>query len=110
MTLSIDAVQVYLSYFVGFMMLTGVFVNAIGPAAVREAYARWGFSPQFRYVTAILEAVATALILIGATCSAGLALAAAIMLAAMAILWRARQYLQSLPAALVLTAAVAAML
>ncbi|ARR56046.1 hypothetical protein HY78_22630 [Rhizorhabdus wittichii DC-6] len=104
-----DSVQAVLGYAVAFVMATGVAVNLAGPAGIRAAYARWGYPAGFRFVTALLEALSAILIPIEATRPWGLMLAAAIMLAAIATLVRAREHLHALPAIAIGLAAVAAL-
>ena len=105
-----DAVQAVLGYAVAFVMATGGVVNLAGPAGIRAAYARWGYPAGFRFVTASLEAFSAILVLVGATRSSGLLLAVAIMLAAIATLVRAREYLHALPAIAIGVAAVMALI
>lgn len=62
----------------------GACVNAIGPKAIREDYARWGYPKGFRFVTAVLELIAAVLVAIPDARPIGAVLAAAIMAAAVA--------------------------
>jgi len=80
----------------------GALVNLIGPRPIRAEYERWGYPKNFRFVTAALEAITVALLLLPSTRLAGLALGAAIMVAAIATLVRAGQYRQTAPAGIVL--------
>lgn len=100
--------QLYLGYFVAFVFASGVIVNLVGPAGIRDGYNRWGYPPYFRFVTAALEGLALVLIVIDSTRVAGLALAALIMLAAIVTLVRASEAKHAIPALIVLLAAAAA--
>lgn len=89
-------------YLVAAVFLVGTLVNLVAPGSIREQYAGWGYPRWFHFVTAGLEAVACALILIPSMRTAGLALGILIMLAAIGTLVRARQYPHILPAFMIL--------
>jgi len=79
--------------------------NAIGGAAVRAEFVRWGYPAWWNLVTAALEALAAALIVLPQTRIWGLALAAMVIIAAIAtVVWR-REY-KHLPPAVALIALI----
>jgi hypothetical protein len=102
-------IQLYLAYGVVAIMVVGTLVNLLGPAGIKAAYTRWGFPTYFRFVTAGLEGLAALLILMEPAREAGLLLAAAIMVAAVATLVRCREASHTPPALIVLTAALLAL-
>lgn len=102
--------QIYLGYFVALVFATGVIINLVGPAGIRDAYTRWGYPPYFRFVTAAVEALALVLIMVESTRTAGLALAAMVMLAAITTLVRASETKHALPALVVMISAIVAAL
>jgi uncharacterized membrane protein YphA (DoxX/SURF4 family) len=66
----------------------GIF-NGIGGAAVREKFMRWGYPAWWNFVTAGLEILCAALIVVPGTRVSGLALAALVLIAAIAtVAWR----------------------
>jgi hypothetical protein len=63
--------------------------NAIGGAAVRAEFVRWGYPAWWNFVTAALEGLAAALIFLPETRVWGLAFAAMVLIAAIAtVTWR----------------------
>ena len=104
-----SATQLYLAYGVAAIMAIGALVNLVGPAGIRDAYARWRYPANFRFVTAALEALSAVLVVIEATRAAGLLLTAAIMIAAVATLVRARELAHMAPGLIVLAAALLAL-
>ena len=87
-------------------------VNAVGPAAIRGEFARWGYPPWWRFLTGGLEIVSAALIGLPATRPIGLALGALVILAAALTVLRFREYARLAPlgvfAALIVVAAASA--
>lgn len=67
-------------------------VNAIGSAAIRDDFVRWGYPRWWHLVTGGLEVLAAALIMVPAIRVAGLGLGAAICVAAVATVIRHRDY------------------
>ena len=79
--------------------------NAIGGAAVRAEFIRWGYPGWWNLVTAALEVLGAALIVVPETRIWGLALGAMVMIAAMAtVMWR-REY-KHLPPSVALAALI----
>jgi uncharacterized membrane protein YphA (DoxX/SURF4 family) len=67
-------------------------VNAIGPGAIKDDFVRWGYPRWWNLVTGGLEVLAAVLIALPATRLAGLVLAAAICIAAVATVVRHGDY------------------
>ena len=101
-----DPLISWVIYAVAGIFLIGAIVNFVGPASIRQEYAQWGYHPSFRFVTAALEGAAFVLIMNSSTRSIGLVLSALIMLGAIGTLFRAHQFAQSIPAAVVLVLSV----
>lgn len=77
--------------------------NAIGGAAVQASFVRWGYPAWWNFITAALEMLSAALIVLPETRIWGLALGATVLIAAIAtVAWR-REY-QHLPPAVALAA------
>lgn len=89
---------------VGLFFIIGAIGNWIAPPKIAADYARWGYPASFHYVTAVLEALAAAMILLPSTRSAGAVLGALVMGAAIATLLKHREYGHAIPAAIVLVA------
>ena len=71
--------------------------NAIGGAAVQAGFVRWGYPAWWNLVTAALEMLSAALIVLPETRIWGLALGAMVLIAAMAtVTWR-REYMHLPP-------------
>ncbi len=85
---------------VAFLVAVGA-IHLAGGKAIREAYAAWRYPPNFHLVTGLLEMAAAVLLAFPATRIWGLALAAAVTLAALLTLLRHRQ-VSHLPAPLLL--------
>ncbi|MGD0722487.1 MAG: DoxX family protein [Roseiarcus sp.] len=66
--------------------------NAIGGAAAQAQFLRWGYPAWWNFVTAALEVLGAALVVIPETRIWGLALMAMVMIAAIATLARRREY------------------
>ena len=80
-------------------------LNAIGGAAVQAQFLRWGYPAWWNLMTAALEILSAALIVLPETRIWGLALGAMVLIAAMAtVTWR-REY-RHLPPGVALTALV----
>jgi len=71
--------------------------NAIGTAATRDDFARWGYPGWWCRVTGGLEVAAAALIAYPATRGIGLALGAAVVAAALATVLRRREFSHTAP-------------
>jgi hypothetical protein len=80
----------------------GIF-NAIGGAVVQARFLRWGYPAWWNYITAALEMLSAALIVVPETRIWGLALAAIILVAAIATVTRLRDY-EHLPPGVALAA------
>ena len=79
--------------------------NAFGGAAVQAGFIRWGYPAWWNFVTAALEILSAALIVLPETRIWGLALGAMVMIAAIAtVTWR-REY-KHLPPAVALAALI----
>jgi hypothetical protein len=77
--------------------------NAIGGAAVKAQFMRWGYPAWWNFVTAALELLSAALIVFPETRIWGLALATMVLIAAIATVARLREY-KHLPPGLALAA------
>jgi hypothetical protein len=63
--------------------------NAVGGAAVQAGFIRWGYPAWWNFVTAALEMLSAALIVVPETRIWGLALGAMVLMAAVAtVIWR----------------------
>ena len=79
--------------------------NAIGGAAVQAGFIRWGYPAWWNFVTAALEALSAALIVVSRARIWGLALGAMVLIAAMAtVTWRGEY--EHLPPAVALAALI----
>jgi uncharacterized membrane protein YphA (DoxX/SURF4 family) len=79
--------------------------NAIGGAAVQAQFMRWGYPAWWNFVTAALEVLGAALIVLPETRIWGLALGAMVLIAAIAtVTWR-REY-RHLPPGVALVALI----
>jgi hypothetical protein len=78
-------------------------VNAVGSAAIKDDFVRWGYPRWWNFVTGGLELLVAALIATPGTRVAGLGLGAAICIAAVATVVRHRDYAH-VPPGVVLTA------
>jgi uncharacterized membrane protein YphA (DoxX/SURF4 family) len=76
----------------GVVMIGAGVVNFVGPRSVRDSFARWGYPAGFHRVTGGLEGSAGLLLLIPATARAGAIGSAAILLAAVMMLIRHRDW------------------
>lgn len=91
--------------------LFGGLSNLIGPPGIRASYRRWGYPSWFRFVTAALEFMVAAMLLMPDYRVAGAILGTAIMLAATATLLRNREYGHAIaPPIVILLIAACAML
>ena len=77
--------------------------NAIGGAAAQAQFQRWGYPAWWNFVTAALEILSAALIVLPETRIWGLALAAIVLIAAIATVTRLGEY-KHLPPGLALAA------
>jgi membrane protein HdeD len=100
-------IAVGLPIVLGVVMIGAGVVKFVGPASVRESFARWGYPAKFHRVTGGLEVAAGLLLLIPTTSPVGAFGSAAILLAAVATLIRHRDW-GHLPGAVILIAAAAA--
>lgn len=69
----------------------GVLLNTLGPKGIKNSYIRWGLSANFRFLTALLELVALALIWFGYPLPGYLA-ALVVMTGSVFILFRSKEY------------------
>ncbi|MBX5165442.1 MULTISPECIES: DoxX family protein [unclassified Rhizobium] len=72
--------------------LLGAVINAFGRKGVQEEFVRYGFPSWWRWVTAMLEFVTSALLVLRPTFAIGAALGACIMVAAIFAVVRARDF------------------
>jgi uncharacterized membrane protein YphA (DoxX/SURF4 family) len=87
----------------GVVMVGAGIVNFIGPASVREAFARWGYPSGFHRITGALEIAAGLLLILPATVQLGAIATAIILIGAIGTLIRSRDW-SHLPGAFVLAA------
>lgn len=71
--------------------------NAIGPAAQRQSFVRWGYPPWWRLLTGLLELATAALVALPATQKTGLFVGAVIMVVAAATVVRHREFSHLVP-------------
>lgn len=69
----------------------GVILNTLGPKGIKDSYIRWGLSENFRFLTALLELAALALIWSGNPLP-GYLTALVVMAGAVYILCRSKEY------------------
>jgi hypothetical protein len=81
-----------LAWLLALAFLGAGIVNAAGPGAIRDDFVRWGYPRWWNLVTGGLEALVAVLIAIPAGRVAGLALGAAICVAAVATVVRHKEY------------------
>lgn len=93
----------------GVVMAGAGIVNFIGPASVREAFARWGYPSGFHRATGALEIAAGLLLILPVTVQLGAIATAIILIGALGTLIRFRDW-SHLPGAFVLTAAATAVI
>ena len=72
-------------------------VNAMGPAALKDDFIRWGYPAWWCYLTGGLEVATAVLVAVPAGRGAGLALGAAIVAAAVLTVLRHRRYAHLAP-------------
>lgn len=98
-----------LSWVLAAFFLIGAIGNWFTPSHVRADYIRWGYPDWFHRVTAILELVVAILMIAATSRTWGIALGAAIMLAAIATLLRHREFRHALlPTSVLVVLAVTA--
>jgi hypothetical protein len=97
---------ILLAWLLALAFLGAGVVNAVGSAAIKDNFVRWGYPRWWNLVTGGLEVLAAALIAIPATRVAGLMLATVICIAAVATVLRHKDYGHLAPG-LVLTALAA---
>jgi len=86
-----------MAWLLAFALAGAGLFNAVGGAAVKAEFVRWGYPAWWNLVTAAVEVLAAALIVFPETRIWGLALAAMVMIAALAtVIWR-REYRHLLP-------------
>ncbi len=86
-----------LAWLLALAFLGAGIVNAVGSAAIKDDFVRWGYPRWWNLVTGGLEALVAALIAIPAARAAGLALGAAICAAAVAtVVWH-KEYGRAAP-------------
>jgi hypothetical protein len=74
-------------------------INASAPKAVREQFVRYGFPYWWCWVTALLELLTSALLVLRPTFTIGVVLGGCIMVAAIAAIVRVRDFRHILPPA-----------
>jgi uncharacterized membrane protein YphA (DoxX/SURF4 family) len=91
---------------IGLFFVVGGIGNWIAPPRVVADYERWGYPRYFHYLTAVLELAAGALILNPGTRPFGAVLGALVMAAAVATLFRHKEFKHAIPAILALAGCV----
>ena len=86
------SVATLLAWLLALAFLSAGVVNAVGSAAIKDEFVRWGYPHWWNLVTGGLEALAAALIALPATRVAGLVLGAAICVAAVATVVHYKDY------------------
>ena len=86
-----------LAFALAAFFVVGFFINTFAVKLVNPDYIRWGYPDWFHYVSGGLDLVVALLLPVAATRPYGLALGAAIMLAAMATVVRYREYHRAVP-------------
>lgn len=71
-----------LAWLLAAFFIVGAVINCALPVSIRKDYERWGYPDWFHYVTAALELVVAALLLVPASRPLGAALGTAVMAAA----------------------------
>jgi hypothetical protein len=105
MTISGISVASATAWLLAFAFAGAGLFNAIGGAAVRAQFVRWGYPAWWNFVTAALELLSAALIVVPETRIWGLALGAMVLVAAIAtVIWR-RDY-RHLPPGVALAALI----
>jgi uncharacterized membrane protein YphA (DoxX/SURF4 family) len=100
-------IAVWLPIALGVVMIGAGLVKLLGPGSVRDSFARWGYPAGFHRVTGGLEVTAGLLLLIPGTSRAGAIGSVIILLVALMMLIRHRDWAH-LPGAIVLTAVAVA--
>ena len=94
-----------MAWLLAFALAGAGLFNAVGGAAVKAEFVRWGYPAWWNFVTAALELLSAALIVLPETRIWGLALGAMAMIAAIAtVIWR-REY-KHLPPGVALAALI----
>ncbi|CAN7280735.1 DoxX family protein [Rhizobium rhizogenes] len=91
-----------LPWIVGVFFVAGGLGNIFASNTILDDYQRWGYPGWFHYVTGIVELAAATLILLRPTRLLGLALAAAVMLAATATVLGHGEYSHAIAPAIAL--------
>ena len=88
-----------MAWLLAFAFVGAGLFNAIGGAAVQAQFLRWGYPAWWNLMTAALEMLGAALIVLPETRIWGLALGAMVLIAAMATVTRRREYVHLPPGA-----------
>ena len=103
--MTIPGIPVAMAWLLAVALAGAGLFNAIGGAAVQAEFIRWGYPAWWNFVTAALEMLSAALIVLPETRIWGLALGAMVLIAAIAtVTWR-REY-KHLPPSVALVALV----
>ena len=103
--MTIPGIPVAMAWLLAVALAGAGLFNAIGGAAVQAEFIRWGYPAWWNFVTAALEMLSAALIVLPETRIWGLALGAMVLIAAIAtVTWR-REYMH-LPPGVALVALV----
>ncbi len=92
MTLFGISAATLLAWLLALAFLGAGIVNAAGSAAIKDDFVRWGYPRWWNVVTGGLEVLVAALIALPSARAAGLVLGAAICLAAVATVFRFKDY------------------
>ncbi len=94
-----------IAWLLAFAFAGAALFNAIGGAAVQARFVRWGYPAWWNFITAALEMLSAALIVLPETRIWGLTLGAMVLIAAIATLTWRREY-QHLPPGVALAALI----
>jgi hypothetical protein len=81
-----------IAWLLAFAFAGAALFNALGGAAVQAQFLRWGYPAWWNFITAALEMLSAALIVLPETRIWGLALGAMVLIAAIATLMWRREY------------------
>ncbi len=103
MTILQNSMPGAIAWLLAFAFAGAALFNAIGGPAVQAQFLRWGYPAWWNFITAALEMLSAALIVVPETRIWGLALGAAVLIAAIAtVTWRGEY--QHLPPGVALAA------
>ncbi|TCQ99092.1 DoxX family protein [Neorhizobium sp. JUb45] len=104
------AIYDLLSWLLAAFFLVGALGNWAAPGHVREDYVRWGYPDWFHRLTGVLELIVAILLIAALSRAWGMALGAAIMVAAIATLLRHHEFRHALlPTGVLIVIAITAL-